>query len=223
MLADLKDWLDLEQYDDTIDRVLYLLAWLLRLAFPLFIVYALATSSDGWKWRALIGNVMAIAISLVPRWMERRSRYRFPAVGEFSVVLALFLEMVGRTFNLYEGNHTIPYDKFSHGAIVGALTTFIILLLYAFFYEHKIDYDGWFIVVVGLLFGYGIGALWESYEWLADMFLKMGFQSGNGDTMSDMVAGAIGALIGTVAAREYRRRHTREQVMDELPIFYEWL
>jgi hypothetical protein len=134
----------------------------------------------------------------------------------------MLVELFGRTFNLYEGS-SFPYDVFSHAAIVGLLVSFGVLLLYAFLFEHDVDYDSWFVIVVGLLLGLGIGGLWEIYEWGADQLVGTSFQKGNMDTMRDLAAGAVGSLIGSFAARRYRHLHTREEIMEELPIFYEWL
>ncbi len=113
----LNQWLALDKHRNKTDQRLYWLAWLLRLPLHFFLIYSLLIDGT-WNWRTIIGNVLAILISLLPRWMESRSRHHFPAVGELSIVLALVVEMFGRTFRLYDGSE-LPYDIFSHFDLQG--------------------------------------------------------------------------------------------------------
>ncbi len=208
------------------DRNLFWLAWLLHLPLPVFLFYAIANGD----WPNILGNSLAIAVSFAPRWIESRSQNRFPALGEFAIALTLFVETLGRTFHLYEEKANLQhlyeelwqYDTYAHGIEIGALVTFIVLLLYAFLLEHKVDYDSWFVILMGVAFGFALGGAWEIFEWTIDLLFDAGYQDGLNDTMVDILAGAVGAFIGSLAARSYRRRNGDKEVKEELPIFYEW-
>ncbi len=219
MLQTFKNWLPGKPGLERADLVLFWLAWLLHVPLLFFLPISIA---DG-NLRTIIGNAGSLALSFVPRWMESRSRYRFPALGEFCLSLIMIVEMFGRTFHLYEEGRALPYDDFSHAVEIGAVSAFAVLLLYAFFLEKKVDYDGWFMLAAGVIIGLGFGALWEIYEWSVDTLFQTNFQYGNQDTMVDLFTGAIGAFVGGLAARYYRVTRTAEDVMEEIPIFYDWL
>lgn len=217
MVRSLQTWFAGNPPHTGTDRYLFWAAWLLHAPLPFFLVYAL---SDG-DWRNIIGNALAIVVCFVPRWMEARSEHRFPAEGELVIGLTLFVELLGRTFHLYE--RFSPYDTLAHALECGAITFFLVLLVYAFLVEHDVDYDGWFIVVVGLGIGVAVGGAWEIFEWSIDLLFQAGYQAGLQDTMIDLAFGAAGALAATLLAMRYRRGHSRAEITEELPIFYDWL
>lgn len=216
MASTVHSWFARDLPRNETDQRLFWLAWLLHIPLPFYLLYAIANGD----WRNIVGNILAIIVALVPRWMESRSRFHFPAVGEFAISLTLLVEMTGRTFHLYE--RFKHYDTFAHTLEIGAICGFLVLLLYAFFFEYDVDYDGWFIFVASVGFGLAIGGAWEIFEWIIDLLFDAGYQAGLQDTMIDLTAGAIGAFLATFVARHYRRSHSREEVMKELPIFYEW-
>ncbi|MDQ4074641.1 MAG: hypothetical protein M3220_00175 [Chloroflexota bacterium] len=212
------NWTSKETVHTVTDYYLFWAAWLLHVPLLFFLIYA-AINGD---WKNVAANAIAILIAFVPRLMESNSGYRFPAIGEFALAVVLFVEMLGRTFHLYEG-HPFPFDVLSHGMIIGVISMFIVLLIYAFFVRQNIDYDTWFIIVAGVIIGLGIGALYELYEWMMDMFFNTNLLHGIRDTMIDLAVGGLGAFIGAWLAKLYRSRHSQEELAQELPIFYDWL
>lgn len=227
MLESFQKWRsDAKSPHNRTDLTLFWLAWLLHLPLPFFLVYALVNGD----WRNVVGNLLAIIVAFIPRWMESRSQNRFPAVGEFAISITLLVEMIGRTFHLYKDYSNPPhliqelgnYDTYAHSIEIGMMTLFLVMLLYAFFLEHKVDYDTWFIIVVGVLIGLALGGAWEIFEWIIDKLFDAGYQDGLDDTMVDLFVGGVGAFFGSLAARAYRSRHDDEAIMKELPIFYEW-
>src|SRR5687768_14522611 len=98
MLNTFKAWLKTDEERSAVDRALFWLAWLLHVPLLVFLPINLM---DG-NLRNINGNILAILISFVPRWMEARSRYHFPAVGELAISLSMLAELFGRTFHLYE-------------------------------------------------------------------------------------------------------------------------
>lgn len=224
MLQTFKKWLPGEESPDRVDQTLFWLAWLLHVPHLFFLPIAVARGLP----RAAFGNVMSLGASLVPRWMESRSSHRFPPLGEFSLSLAMFIEMLGRTLQYYatstaeqDAAGMKSYDSYSHLLEVAGVSTFFTMLIYAYLADKELESPDWVVMGVGSMMGLGAAGLWEIYEWTADQMVKAGFQYGNDDTMTDLVLGALGAWFGAVAAQHYVGTRTREQLAEDIRIFYE--
>ncbi len=82
MLSTAQSWWRRVYKGSRADEILFRLAWLLYLPLLLFLPLNLADGNP----RNIVGSVLSLLIPLIPRWMERRSPHRFPALGEFVVL-----------------------------------------------------------------------------------------------------------------------------------------
>lgn len=113
----------------------------------------------------------------------------------FLLILSLLGEVIGNVFGLYKA---IPaYDIVTH-FIGGALVSSLII---KYFYE-KLGRQSFFINV---FFTMGVGALWEIFEFFADLLFMKGMQNGLNDTMVDLIMVTSAAIIiNLIYANRYR-------------------
>lgn len=65
------------------------------------------------------------------------------------------------------------------------------------------------VLLVVMLTGFGIAAVWEFYEWIAQQFSPKTIHVGYNDTISDLALGGAGALAAGVCILLWSRRTTR--------------
>ena len=109
----------------------------------------------------------------------------------YSAIIFIMLSVfIGRTLKIY--NTVVHWDKFLH-----LISGFVIASAAQQIYE-KLNGDttnkilsNWFI----FLFSASAASVWEFYEFTADIIFNISAQNGLTDTMLDMIAGTISALI----------------------------
>ncbi len=94
-----------------------------------------------------------------------------------------------------------PYDKIVHlfsGALLAAFGLLIIKLLLQKYSKVDVAHMSMFaipIVFAAVMFSSGCAGIWEIFEFTADKLAGGGMQRGMVDTITDMIAGNVGALI----------------------------
>ncbi len=113
---------------------------------------------------------------------------------------------MGSIINLYRTFD--PYDKIVHfisGCLLAAFGMFIIEFLLKKF-SNVTDLSSFFIPMIfaAFMFSSACAGIWEIFEFTADNIAGGGMQRGMVDTVTDMIAGNIGAIIyiSVVAIKE---------------------
>ena len=151
-----------------------------------------------WRsdYESAFSTSFVILLMTVPSFLKDRKLVRLPFVLDFSIVLFIFLTLfLGEIGHFYD---EIPFwDKFLHfqsGLLLGASGYIVVYLLNA----HKkitIDVSPSFLAFFAITFSLAIGVLWEVIEFAGDGALGTAWQRNNDDTMWDLIANGIGAMI----------------------------
>ncbi|MDQ5981460.1 MAG: hypothetical protein QG570_207 [Patescibacteria group bacterium] len=201
--------------------------WLLRILTLLTGIYQLF-----WG-EFTIGfiTLLTFAIITTPTIFTRNSIKKLPIELEL-----IFFVMVFFQFVLGEANHfyiNIPYyDKIIHTLLplLIGYTTFI--LMYTMWYTDKLDTSLNVMFVITFLIAMGIGAVWEILEYLNDVYLVplisnwhhfQGSATENQfyDTMHDLIADMVGAVMGATLAYFYIARTKKSKGSRKLELIKE--
>jgi hypothetical protein len=142
-----------------------------------------------------IAALLAItfAVALVPRLLE------LPRPFDLAFLLAMSLQAWGNASSLFSDYGW--YDTFVHFLLTLLATPVVYLALarlevlpHPSADARRHQYVGVFIVA--WMLGLGLEALNEIYEFSSDHLLGTALQAGNVDTVTDLMASAVGAAIG---------------------------
>ena len=163
-------------------------------------------------WQSSAGAVLIFALMLAPSILKGRYRLYLPFALELGVIVFIFLTLfLGGVARFYDW---VPFwDKFLHvqsGLLLGAAGYVLVYILN----EHKrihLNLSPGFVSFFAVTFSLTIGVVWEIGEFTADSFLKTTFwqEPGISDTMWDLIADGVGALIMSVAGYFWMYRHKR--------------
>ncbi|MDN4527676.1 membrane-spanning protein, partial [Fictibacillus fluitans] len=163
----------------------------------LFIYYFM--KDDSSRWQVALGG---IAVSALPLCLLLMKRNPFPLV----LIIGYFLFLLSAT---YLGSIMQFYLKFQwwdttvhfyKGVFVGLCA----MSLYKMFVPEKLRdrVSPWLYFLFVLSFSCLASALWEIYEFTADLVATHTMQlGGNKDTMEDLLAGVAGGLIAALYAK----------------------
>src|SRR5919199_523008 len=173
-------------------RALHWESWLLRLGLLGLAVFEVSTGNT----QGAIVAVEGCVVSLLPLLIERLSHTHVPRSLELVYVLGMTLQFTSESTKLFEVFYY--WDKIVHPGLV-ALTALMagwLLLGYRDVYAPRLPNH--FVGLLAWLIGGSIGAIWEFIELASDWFGDADLQKSNADTMSDLLANDIGALLATL-------------------------
>lgn len=147
--------------------------------------YWLATAE--WAFAAVAG--VSLVLTVMPWWrrMPRYLRDVFACLAGVHVCLGMWL-------GLYEG--TLGFDKALHLLVPATLTA---IIAYELAVREPVLQSSRFQPLLALMafsMGVCIGALWELFEFAMDATGLFTAQHGLEDTMLDLLADTLGAMIG---------------------------
>lgn len=159
------------------------------------------------------GNVIGSFASIAALVIVSRLVKVSDALFYSGLVFVFMASSMGSVINLYRTFG--PYDKIVHlisGFLLAALGMLIIerLMKKA---AGKIDLKLFVIPMIfaACMFSSGGAGLWEIFEFVADKVAGGQMQRGMVDTVTDMIAGNIGALIYGVMAVIYEKRRNHNE------------
>lgn len=165
-----------------------------------------------WRgdYESALSTALVIMLMTVHSILKDRKLLELPFIFDFAIVLFIFLTVfLGAIGHFYE---EIPFwDKFLHfqsGLLLGASGYIVVYLLNA----HKkftIDVSPGFLTMFSIAFSLAIGVLWEVFEFAGDSYFARNWQRGNTDTMWDLIANGVGALIICSAGYYWMIRNRR--------------
>lgn len=134
---------------------------------------------------ALILTIVSICLLL---------KHVFPSVLNFILITMLFVNAAGWTLNLYD--LFAPFDKGVHFFTIFALTLLAGYVAQEQLHEIKQARIA-FIILVACV-GISIGAFWEMVEYTAGKYFFSNPVKGVEDTITDLMADSIGAVLGGI-------------------------
>ncbi|MDQ0217742.1 hypothetical protein ELQ35_13275 [Peribacillus cavernae] len=174
------------------NRKLVIICSLLYVLFMAVLAVFYYTNDESFQFLIAIGGVVCGAVPLLLA-LFTKLHFNLPLV--ISYLLFLFgSQYLGSILGWY-GNGW--WDTFLH-VISGAILAFAGIALY----ERLIHRDAgreispWFVFLFTFSFAVFGGVIWEIYEFSSDQLFGMTLQGGgNKDTMTDLIADAIGGLL----------------------------
>ena len=175
---------------------------------------ALAAGIFLWwgDWLSAINTSLIFALMLVPSILKGRYRLYLPFALELWIVVFIFLTLfLGGIARFYDW---IPFwDKFLHfqsGFLLGVLGYIVIYILNEHGRVH-LNLSPGFVSLFAVTFSLALGVVWEVIEFFGDMVFKTTYWQGVGvaDTMWDLIADGMGALIISIVGYFWMYRHKR--------------
>jgi hypothetical protein len=165
---------------------------------------------DG-DWEYAFYTFLIFLVMALPSFLKQRYRFYLPFELDLAVVAFVFLTLfLGSLNDFYVKYHW--WDDMLHfqsGLLVGLLGFFLVYVLNSH-HTSKLTMSPFFVAVFAFNFALAIGVLWEIYEFVVDLTLGYNMQEGGWpDTMGDLIANTIGALIVTSIGYVWMRRRQR--------------
>ncbi len=192
-------------------------SWALRLLLLATFGYQITTGNRAGATVAAEGFVA----SLIPVAIERLSHIRVPRVVEFTFVLAMALQFISESFKLFELFYY--WDKLVHPTLIALASMTATYLILGYRERGDARLSTRLAAVLGWLFGASLGAFWEFVEFTGDWFGNTDLQKSNADTMTDLLANCIGALVATLLAVWIYYHWVPESEREEMGRLAEWL
>lgn len=171
-------------------------SWLIWLLRAVLVGVGIGLLTVGEESAALVVGV-GLLLSFLPLAISILSRQPIPGLLALVWVLAVTLETLSQVLDL--AGRIVIADKVVHLAELFLLTTVIALLLLGSVPIRRWHAAG-SAVVVAALCGISLGVFWEFVEFTMDSFGLAHLQKSNADTMTDLLADTIGAILGAALA-----------------------
>lgn len=188
-----------------------------RNRYTLFVYYGLRAAilaAAGYfaiagDWASVFSTVLVFVLMSAPSVLKYRYRFYLPFALDLSIVGLFATLFLGHLANFYD---YIPlWDKFVHfqsGLILGVAGFVLVYTLNEQESVH-LDLSPGFISFFSVTFSLAIGVVWELVEFTADTLLGVGWQNGNADTMWDLIAAGVGALMVSIVGYFWMYRQAR--------------
>ncbi|HPD07750.1 hypothetical protein KBI31_02195 [Patescibacteria group bacterium] len=193
-------------------RSFKLLINFIRLTLAGAIVLAIILHS----WANLLIIILAVILTFLPEWVEKKYNIYIPLGFEFAVVLliyaSLFLGEVGRFYERFWW-----WDVFLHSFSSIAFSCLSFIALFFLFKADKIKGRPIWIAIFSFCFSVAISTLWEIFEFFMDQTFGFNMQkSGLMDTMGDLISASGSALLVATIGYFYLKS-------DQKTILHRWL
>lgn len=153
-------------------------------------------------WRGLLMASQAFIFSLIPTFLKKYYGIRTPHILQAGGALFLFATLfLGEEANFYD--RFWWWDLIFHtfaGLAFGLVGYMILVLTYR---KHAVRLAPLFTSIFAISFAVTLSALWEILEFIIDQLLGTNMQPSASDTMWDLVAGLIGALVSALSGYSY--------------------
>jgi len=174
--------------------------WTLTLYWSMPFLVALAALAFAVRgdWASAFATLFIGALMFVPPFLKGYYKVYLPFALELSIVTFIFLTLfLGWIADFYD---RIPlWDKFLHfqSGLLLAATGYVLVYTLNEQRRERLALSAGFVSFFAFMFSVAMGALWEILEYAADLVWPDSYWQGIGvaDTMNDLVADAVGALI----------------------------
>lgn len=194
---------NLNLYRNRITLFLYRLMIVIVLFVLLFFIYRK-------EWELILSTIFVLALMFTPSILKRRYRVYIPFIIRLWIVSFIFLTLfLGEIGRFYE--HIPLWDKFLHLQSGFLLSTSGYILIYILnnHEKKKLQLSPFFITLFAISFSLALGVVWEVIEYGVDTWFGTTWQNGNTDTMIDLIADGVGALILSLIGYIWMNRHRR--------------
>ncbi len=187
-------------------------SWTLFVYYGLRVAILIAAGVFSYEkdWASVAGTLAVFVLMSVPSALKYRYRFYMPFAIDFGIAVLIFVTLfLGELANFY--NYIPLWDKFVHfqsGLIFGSTGFVLVYTLNKQKYIH-LDISPGFVAFFAVTFSLAIGVAWEVIEFAFDTLLGLTMQHGNSDTMWDLIADGMGAMIVSVIGYFWMHRQAR--------------
>lgn len=147
----------------------------------------------GFGWGVVQVGIFMLAVlgALVPRALGVR-----PAV-DIATSVVLLMAAWSNVFDLY--TEVYAWDKVIHAVLTGLLTTLGIVAAQRASILPAVEGHRVGLAIAAVALGLGLGSLWEMLEWLGNAMTDAVIFVSYDDSIGDLAADGLGALIAGIA------------------------
>ena len=160
-------------------------------------------------WSDALATALVFLLMFVPMIMRRRFHVYLPFALELGIVAFIFLSLFfGDIQNYYD---SLPaWDKLLHfqSGLILAVAGFVVVYLLNET-DRGLDLSSLFVAVFAAFFAIALGALWEIGEFTGDVLFLGHWQPSLEDTMWDLIADSIGAILVSAIGYVWMRYESR--------------
>jgi len=161
-------------------------------------------------WESFASTLLVAGLMSLPSLLRNRYRIYLPFSIDFGMVAFIFISLFLGGIDDFYG--FIPlWDKIVHfqSGLLLSGTGFVAIYLLNEAENSPIDLTPGFLAFFAVVFSLAFGAVWEIAEFTGDAVFGSHWQSGNADTMWDLIADLGGAVAFAVAGYFWMYRHKR--------------
>jgi len=197
---------------DKIDKIQLKISLLLKSALFVLMIISIARNDTF----LIISSIVALFFSFLPSIIEKNYKINLPIEFETFVTLFLFLHFAfGEMQGFYD--KLIWWDLMLHSSSAVMLGILGFMIVYVLFYTKEIKGSALFVALFTFSFALCLGAMWEIYEFFADMILGFNMQgSGLVDTMVDLILDLIGAFIAATLGYLYLTKKKKKGIIHRM-------
>ncbi len=164
-----------------------------------------ATALVFGRWEISFVALATFGLAITPSILASRLDITLPVPFLVATTLFIFASVfMGEAFDFYE--RVWWWDMALHGASAIGFGLIGFLFIFMLFEGDRYAAPPAALAFIAFCVGVTIGALWEVFEYLMDLWFGLNMQkSGLDDTMTDLMIDAVGATIGAVAGYIYLR------------------
>lgn len=181
-----------------------------RYGLRILVLLASATFLVRGDWASVGATLFIAALMTIPSLLRDRYRVYIPTSVDIATVVFIFLTLfLGQVGNLY--NYVPFWDKFVHfqsGLLFGAAGFTLVYTLRSQ-RKNKMIISHLFVAIFSVAFSIAIAAIWEICEFIWDAALSRSTQASLDDTMLDLIAATVGALIMSGAGYGWMRLYDK--------------
>lgn len=184
-------------------RVIIILSAVFILFMAGLLIYYL-NKGDSSRWQVALGGMAVSALPLLLLFLKSIP-FNIPIfIGYYIFIFCTtFLGSIASFYLEHRWWDTTVH--FFKGIYVG----FVGIALYKIFIPERVrkDVSSWIIFLFVVSLAVFAGVLWETYEYVGDLYFTQTMQlGGNKDTMIDLIAGTVGGLLTAIYAACRKRK-----------------
>jgi hypothetical protein len=186
-------------------------------AAALFVMAAMALREGQAATYEVNTGLFCAFFCLIPLALRRAGIMSLPSPFVIMIELAIFLHTYGVMFGTYD--LLVWWDTVTHfiSSVTVALCVFYALLVVTTF-DKKINVTAKWMPLLIFLTVLTFGAYWEVFEYFVDVLAGTNMQYSPWDTMRDLTCDVAGALLVSLYAYAYMKKHDGTEFIESLEL-----
>jgi hypothetical protein len=178
--------------------------WLSYLMRAIFVLNAIVGVYQAEWWNVFI-TMLGIGCLTLPALLARNYKIILPTEFEFAFTIFIFSSQILGTVGGFYTSYWW-WDSLLHMGSGVALGFIGFLILYTLQQQRRLIATPYWLSIFAFSFAVALGTTWEIFEFTLDVLFGMKMQDSGYDTMSDLIADAVGAIVSVTIGFIYLKR-----------------